>query len=275
MKRAFSTLCCLSYNIEEIFRLAKEANMPGVELRLDMERIRAWHEKEEVYAAIRKWPEQGLTVTDVAASISVLRYDETVIEDAKLCIDVAQGIGAAAVRVFAGAHRKRFSDCVVNDWEEIARCLREIVRYAQERKIEIWLETHSDLSAAAQARKILDLVAAPDLKILWDVMHSVEFHETLEESLDALQGCLAHVHWKDGKPAEDTDLCEYIHTDLGAGKMVLDDLLRRLKQRGYDGYVSLEWESPWRPEIRDLYPDPLGLLRKYNHLMDEAEGKIV
>ncbi len=272
MKRAFSTLCCLSYNIEEIFQLAKGARMDGVELRLDMERIRAWHENDEVYAVIQKWPSQGLVVTDIAASISVQRFDEVVIEDAKLCVDVASGIGAGAVRVFAGAHRKRFSETVQNDWNGMSRCLRDICDYAAERQIEIWLETHSDLSAAAAARQMVDLVDMPNLKILWDVMHSIEFKESLEESLTALTGRLAHVHWKDGRPSEDADLCEYVHTDLGSGTMRLAELLKLLKQADYSGYVSLEWESPWRPEIRDLYPDPAVLLAKYNSLLDEAGG---
>ena len=274
MKRAFSTLCCLSYNIEEIFQLAVDACMDGVELRLDMEKIRAWHKNDEVYALIQTWPSQGLVVTDVAASISVLRYDETVIEDAKLCVDVAAGIGAGAVRVFAGAHRKRFSEVVQNDWDGMSRCLRDICDYAAEKQIEIWLETHSDLSTAAATRQMIDLVGAPNLKILWDVMHSIEFKESLEESLTALEGRLAHVHWKDGRPLEDEDLCEYVHTDLGKGEMPLKELLRLLRKVGYNGYFSLEWESPWRAEIRDLYPDPGVLLEKYNSLLDEVEENI-
>ena len=271
MKRAFSTLCCLSYNIEEIFQLAKDSRMDGVELRLDMERIRAWHENDEVYASIRQWPSQGLVVTDIAASISVRGYDEAIIEDAKLCIDVAAGIGTKAVRVFAGANRRRFSDRVENDETGIVKGLRAICSYAAEKQIEIWLETHSNLSAAAAARNVWKLVNMRNLKILWDVMHSVEFHETLDESLKALQGCLAHVHWKDGRPAEDTDLCEYTHTDLGDGVMSLSPVVRKLDEVGYDGYVSLEWESPWRAEIRDLYSDPAVLLARFNELMEKAE----
>ncbi len=273
MKRAFSTLCCLSYNIEEIFQLAQNARMDGVELRLDMDRIRAWHENDEIYALVQQWPAQGLIVTDIAASISVLRFDEVVIEDAKLCIDVAAGIGAGAVRVFAGKHRKRFSEVVENDLDGISRSLRTICEYAREKRIEIWLETHSDLSAAAAARQVVDLVSMPNLKILWDVMHSIEFKETLEESMAALTGCLAHVHWKDGKSSEDDDLCEYVHTDLGAGEMPLKRLLQVLQKAGYDGYISLEWESPWRPEIRELYSDPAVLLEKYNRMLDEAKGE--
>lgn len=271
MKRAFSTLCCLTYNIEEIFQLAQGAGMDGVELRLDMDRIRAWHENDEVYAMLQKWPAQGITVTDIAASISVQRYDEAVIEEAKLCVDVAAGIGAEAVRVFAGAHRKRFSDVVHNDYDGIEKTLCAICDYALEKNVEIWLETHSDLSKAAAARRVVDGVGRDNLKILWDVLHSVEYKESLEESMEAMSACLAHVHWKDGRPANDADLCEYIHTDLGVGAMPLKELLMLLEQNGYEGYISLEWESPWRAEIRELYPNPAELLEKYNHLLNVAE----
>ena len=158
-------------------------------------------------------------------------------------MDVVAGIGTGAVRVFAGAHRKRFSDVVNNDFDGMEKTLRVICDYAMEKNVEIWLETHSDLSAAAAARRVVDRVGRSNLKILWDVMHSIEFKESLEESMAALQGCLAHVHWKDGRPAEDSDLCEYVHTDLGVGAMPLNELLQLLKQSGYDGYVSLKSEA--------------------------------
>ena len=37
-----------------------------------------------------------------------------------------------------------------------------------------------------------------------------------------------------------------------------------LEKKGYDGYCSLEWEEPWRPEIRNLYPNTEELLRDWN-----------
>ena len=57
-----------------------------------------------------------------------------------------------------------------------------------------------------------------------------------------------------------------ILTGLGGG--TVHSVLRSI---GYDGYYSLEWESPWRPEIRDLYPDPLVLLKKYKLLLENLQ----
>ena len=36
------------------------------------------------------------------------------------------------------------------------------------------------------------------------------------------------------------------------------------------GYYSLEWESPWCPEIRDIYTDPHVLLKRYNDYLLEV-----
>jgi fatty-acyl-CoA synthase len=39
---------------------------------------------------------------------------------------------------------------------------------------------------------------------------------------------------------------------LGEGEVPVRDMLRALARRGYAGWVSVEWEKKWHPEI----PDP-------------------
>ena len=109
-----------------------------------------------------------------------------------------------------------------------------------------------------------------NLKAIWDVIHSLEYGETLEDSIAHLGSHIAHVHLKDGVAI--SGQTEFLHTDLGAGQMPFDAVIQALKQIRYDGFLSLEWESPWRPEIRDLYPDPLVLLNKYTENLHENGG---
>ena len=54
--------------------------------------------------------------------------------------------------------------------------------------------------------------------------------------------------------------------------MPFGEVIEALKALNFDGYLSLEWESPWRPEIRNLYGDPDELLKKYNRILDEFGG---
>lgn len=66
--------------------------------------------------------------------------------------------------------------------------------------------------------------------------------------------------------------CQYVHTDLGEGEIPFNETVEALKAMHFDGYLSLEWESPRRPEIRNLYGDPDELLKKYNRILDEFGG---
>ena len=112
----------------------------------------------------------------------------------------------------------------------------------------------------------------PNLKIIWDVLHSIEYREDINETISHLGENIVHVHLKDGRQSEDMNVCQYIHTDLCEGIMPFGEVIEALKALNFDGHLSLEWESPWRPEIRNLYGDPDELLKKYNRILDEFGG---
>ena len=265
MKKAFSTLLCLDYDFEQILALAKSADMDGVELRMDNKRC---DETTDAELWGQRFRDAGITITDIAASIFFTKYDVEVIHNAHRYIDLAAELGAKGVRVFAGESPKTRTDDFFSDWDGVIRSLQELCDYAAERNVEIWLETHSEFSTGKICAKAVADAGRPNLKVIWDVIHSLEYHESLEDSARYLKDCLAHIHLKDGRPQEDPDIYQYLHTDLGAGTMPWKEVGNVVREIGYEGYYSLEWESPWRPEIRDLYPDPLVLLQKYNDIMN-------
>ena len=154
--------------------------------------------------------------------------------------------------------------------EDIASALRNLCVMAEDMGLEIWLETHSEFSTGRRSRQFADAVDMPNLKILWDVLHSIEFCESLDDSIAYIGDKLAHVHVKDAH-APEGDAFIYPLCDLGDGVFPLRELLVKLDAAGYDGYVSLEWESPWCPEIRDIYPDPHLLLEKYCEYLNITE----
>ena len=268
MKTCFSTLCCLNATLQEVLQFAKENSFDAVEIRVgaDGKTLGGLTIKDAEKIKIAFFG-AGLSIPDVAISCSVTGRDKNQIEIAKYGIDFAECIGAKGVRIFVGEHPKRFSEKVNNDIEGIKETLTLLADYAIEKGVELWLETHSSFSTGKSMKELTDLINRPNVKIIWDLLHSVEYHETPKETVRQLGKKIVHIHLKDGKPNTDPDIIEYIHTDLSDGTIPLADMFCELEKIGYDGYYSLEWEGEWRENIRNLYPDKNDLFKKYNEFI--------
>ena len=261
MKRAFSTLCCIDYNAEQIIELAKKNNL-AVELRVDDKNV------DSFFDAKIKFEKAEIFITDIASSIFVL--GEEVKDSAYKYIDLAEKLNVKGVRIFAGESPREFCNEIISDIDGIIKGIKKLCTYAKERNVEIWLETHSELSTGKLCKRVLDGVNMPNFKIIWDVIHSIEYRESINETISYLGDNIVHIHLKDGRQSGNMNACQYVHTDLGKGELPFKEAIEVLKNMNFEGFLSLEWESPWRPEIRELYSDPNELLRKYNSLLDEC-----
>lgn len=255
MKKAFSTLCCLDLSLEQIKELASLTHMDAVELRVDHGSIEAFDR------AAKELGNSKLTVCDVASSIFIRgrELDSQCDEYLRL----ARQLAAPAVRVFAAADYEG-----VLDVNAIAEGLARLCDMAKNLGLEIWLENHSEFSTVKECRRLCDMASRDNLRILWDVMHSLEYGESLTESLSHLLGKLAHVHLKDGYPEKGKR--EYTLCALGEGSFPFEDVVDLLEEKRYDGYLSLEWESPWCPHLRGLYENNEELLDRYNDILKKA-----
>jgi fatty-acyl-CoA synthase len=128
--------------------------------------------------------------------------------------------------------------------------------------VRIGVETHDEF---ASARTVADaLKAAPHETVgaVWDMWHTNRVGETPAQALATLDGRVINVHLKDARrTADGWQLCL-----LGDGDIPVQEGLRLLEQRGYDGFVSVEWEKKWHPEIPEpevAFPQHIAVLRKY------------
>ncbi len=275
MKRAFSTLACMDMTFDALLITARKQGMSGIEVRLDRQEKICGLGIEDGLLLRQKCTEAGIVLTDLATGVTVLDYNEALLDKAKLCIDMAEAAGCGAIRIFVGEGVPRFTDRARDNEEGIVRFLTELCPYAAKKQVAIWLETHSTYSTGAAIRRLIDKVPADNLFALWDLIHTIEYGEEPAETLAILGDKLAHVHLKDGIFSGDRNKTAYVHTALGEGEMPLAYFLHLLKNAGYDGYLSLEWELPWRPELKDCYPDTDATLEAYNRWLDRAEGNIL
>ena len=133
---------------------------------------------------------------------------------------------------------------------------------AEQAGVAVGIETHDDFSSAATIARALADVPSRAVGAVWDMYHTARMGETPAEALSLVGDRLLNVHLKDARRNGDSlELCL-----LGEGDIPVQDVLRLLKQRGYDDFVSVEWEKKWHPELPEpevAFPHHIALLRSY------------
>ncbi len=163
------------------------------------------------------------------------------------CIDVAQALGTNLVRIFS--FRKEMvlfgAEPIISEgaWTTLLKRLKEPLRIADTAGITLVMETaiSGNVTSAHLARKLIDELDAPHLKVLWDPCSSLYCTEIpYPNGYEIIREHIAHVHLKDGVvnlPAATFDFCA-----MRQGQMdpYYNDIVNALKRDGYDGAISLE-----------------------------------
>ena len=163
------------------------------------------------------------------------------------CIDVAQALGTKLVRIFS--FRKEMvlfgAEPIISEgaWATLMNRLEEPLDIADAAGITLVMETaiSGNVTSALLARKLIDELGAPHLKVLWDPCSSLYCTEVpYPDGYAAIREHIAHVHLKDGVvnlPAATFDFCA-----MRQGQMdpYYNDIVDALKRDGYEGTISLE-----------------------------------
>ena len=163
------------------------------------------------------------------------------------CIDIAKALGTDLVRIFS--FRKEMvlfgAEPIVSEgtWAALLDRLEEPLRIADDAGITLVIETaiSGNVTSALLARKLIDELGAPHLKVLWDPCSSLYCTEVpYPDGYEVIREHIAHVHLKDGivnLPAATFDFCA-----MRQGQMApyYNDIVSALKRDGYEGAVSLE-----------------------------------
>lgn len=269
MKLSISTLACDGWTLEYSVEVCRECGADALEVRMGI------HEWSKMDSSDKKLKSNyqiienaGLKVSDLATGVVVTRYDENALHEIERCAQIAGLWKCRGLRVMLGHFKKRWSEPYPeSDYEGILRWLRAADQIMERYGTEIWIETHNDFSTGQRLKKVLEESGGRNCRLLWDIMHPLEAGETVEDTMNYMKGLLAHVHIKDGRPKEDTDLVDYQYTKIGEGAIPVGKVVQLLRQDGYDGYYSLEWEGKWREELRGAGFEPENAIRGYVEVM--------
>jgi sugar phosphate isomerase/epimerase len=256
MKYAFTTLACPAWSIEQVVEAATTLGYDGVELRLlDGAVIDPGADRAKVEQAVARCRAAGVEVCALDSSCTFNHADpgarQREVSDLLRWIGLAADLQVPLVRVFGGQARPGLAPEppeVVNDW--VAEALSRAAPTAEQAGVTVVLETHDAFSSARRVAAVLDRVDSPRVAALWDSHHPYRVGETPQDVIEALGPRIAHVHVKDARRTT-PDGSHWQLVLLGEGEVPVREQLQALQRHSYTGYLSVEWEKKWHPEIAE------------------------
>lgn len=242
-------------SISDFVREAARIGADGVELLdffyRDIEADRA--------SALRALDEVGLAVSAFSVSNNLAKDDlaewETQVARIRFGVDEARRYGTNTVRVFAGDVAPGVT--LDGAFDRIVEGLAEASRYADDNAVDLALENHGQLAGkASQVRAIIEAVREKSgnarLTANADTGNFLLVGEESLAAVSAVADLVGMVHFKDFAPAPAgwDDFCytahdgsKWVGTRLGEGSAQAAECVGVLRQSGFDGWLSLEYEG--------------------------------
>ncbi len=253
MKLSYSTLACPAWDIGKIIDAAVASRYDAIDFRgyLDcIEVVDSPYFKDGALREIaRRVADAGLEVSCLSAGAKATAADGAVraaqLDMMRRYADLCGAFGCRQVRIFGGDD-KGIADPVSN----AAETLVAAAPIARAAGIEFAIETHDCWRDTAKIRAAFDAAGRPEgISLLWDVHHPWEVgREDPEYSVRNLHPYIGNTHWKDSVPKEGGGRS---HRIPGKGDVPLREIFFALRNSGYDGWFTLEWEKRWQPDIAE------------------------
>jgi sugar phosphate isomerase/epimerase len=248
LRIAFSTLAFPQATLAQATTLGRSWGYAGVELRLiDGQLI-----DSSMSAAKRVQVKQ----TIAAARLPIVSVDSSIILTAEE----------------AGPELRRFLE-LANDWESplirvyggplaeepgtrrtqmgvAAAVLQQAIPLAERLGVAIAIETHDSFSASSVVAELLAMVQSKWVGALWDTHHPHRMGESPAEVYEHIGSQVLHVQVKDARRSV-AHKGSWQLVPLGEGEVPVREIISLLAAGGYQGYISVEWEKYWHPEIEE------------------------
>lgn len=260
MRIAFSTLAFPGRSLTEALDLGAGWGYEGVELRLvDGELVEpsmGVAQRDRVAEVLGR---AGLPVAALDSSVQMTAPGAAAAV-AEL-VGIAAQWGAPLVRVFGGSLPEG-PDARREALSSAGGALREAAVVAKEMGIAIGLETHDSLSSSSVLAELLAMVPEREVGAVWDSHHPHRMGDSPARVLADIGSRTLLAQVKDARRAPGG----WELVPLGEGEVPVREMLRLLARSGYDGWVSVEWEKAWHPEIAEpevALPQHIALLERW------------
>jgi sugar phosphate isomerase/epimerase len=247
MRICYSNLACPDWTFEKTVDAVANYGFDGLEVRLfDGEVVTpalSTGSRRRAELALRAG---GVEVAALDTSLRVMCEDgKGFLTDLDVLSEISEEWGAPLVRLFGGP-LPREPGARRDALKRGGDLLAEAAPRAADRGVRLAVETHDDFSSAKAVAELLGY-AGGSAGAVYDSHHPHRMGERPADVLEDLRGYLSLVQVKDARrlPGED----QWQLVPLGEGEVPVRELVGLLPGAGYDGWVSLEFEKKWHPEL--------------------------
>lgn len=258
MRLAFSTLACPEWTWQQAVDAAQSLGYQGIEWRMiDGSLVSAAVPQDTCRQIGSRMKERNLESCALDSSIQLAlppgEERSRMIAEAHRMLELADVLGTRMLRVFTGKYPSGTAEETALQW--VAEGLGELLPHARRLGVVVALEVHSfegrgknvnGSSDSSLCRRVVAAAGSKGIGILWDVGNPYEEGETLEQTWANVKGSLLYLHVKDAKRLPDGHW-QYVLN--GEGQIPLAQIVDLLKNNGFDGWLSYEWEKKWHPEL--------------------------
>ncbi|MFP4105047.1 MAG: sugar phosphate isomerase/epimerase family protein [Phycisphaerae bacterium] len=268
MKIAFSTLGCPQWDLDTIIAAAREYGYDGVDFRglqgeMNITKLPEFTDRAQ--ETLVRFQAAGLEIPCFSTGARMFNPDaksrKASIQEVKKYAEVCRNFGTPMMRVFGGATKGADPEAAVTT---AAETLEEMARVA--RGVTIGVETHDDWVDSSHLAKVFDRVGSANVCIIWDLHHPYQqAGESPSTTFHNIGKFTQYCHVKNSKTDENGKNHLVGPTE---GDVPLAQLIGLLRGSGYEGYLTLEWEKVWHPDIaepEEIFPAYADFLRRVIH----------
>lgn len=253
MLHTFSTLGCPELDLDGVIALAARHGLHALELRtLNLTTdLPAWFAMNYGTPAglAAHIKQRHVKVCAMGTSFKLVGHDDIDRSMLELYVKWADESNVPWLRVFDGGK--------TGDAAEVAEAAETLTWWKAHRlknnwAVDLMVETHDSFLDAERLHKFINKV--PQVSILWDAHHTwKKGGESPTDTWKAIRNHVVHVHVKDSVSTPSPNGSHpYTYVMPGDGEYPMEELRAGLKQDGYNGVLSLEWERMWHPYLPEL-----------------------
>jgi sugar phosphate isomerase/epimerase len=290
MKIAGHTMGTPEYTLFEAIDLFKKIGLDGIEIIVQTDgypcAIPLDATKEHLKEVKEKLQAVGLEVSGLTPYLNLFNdLDDTVrqreCDHLKRIIDMAHFFETKNIRIYGGKFVDGEGDEDGAKLRQLVKSMRECGDYCSQYGIRLCMENHfgTMTTDARRTAEIANMIDHPNVGILYDQANIAFFPaEEYEEAIEIQKDKIFYVHCKDlvyrgGVPQKPKfnmvshvkEEDRTVHSRIpGQGILNWPGIIRKLKEVGYDDWLSLEYERRWQ-QI-DLPEASIGMLEAVRYI---------